>query len=87
MNQVIKSDHHAHLNLGLEIVPNRHPTMILFLILLSWLVMLLNTILAITHARLPNGIELILGAIAKMHFIAESYVLCTIPLVAEISPA
>ena len=41
-----------------------------------------NIVVAIMYAWLPNDIELILGAIAKMHFIA---VLCTNPLVADIS--
>ncbi len=49
--------HFIEIDLGLEIMYNRCPTMIPFLILLSWLVVLLNTILAITYTRLPNDIE------------------------------
>ena len=63
----------VEIDLRPEIMPNRCPTMIAFFVLLGRLIVLLNAVLAITHTWLSNDVELILGAIAKMRFIAEPY--------------
>ena len=65
--------HIVEIDLRLEIVSNRSPTIIAFLAFFGRLIMFLNTILTITHTWFSNNIELVLGVITKMHFIAKLY--------------